>query len=69
MQYGHYILSLEGAKERAASAKGSRMKRKRSSTVELGSFTLINFTTMKRRMQGQSATNNFLNSYCKVLQF
>jgi transposase len=61
VQHSYYKAHLDEAKERAASAKGQSMKRKRSATVEPVWGTLINFTAVKRiNARGLSAANKCL---------
>ncbi len=61
VQHSYYKWHLDQAKERAASTKGQRMKRRRSATVEPVWGTLINFTAMKRiNARGLSAANKCL---------
>jgi transposase len=60
-QHSYYKWLLDEAKQRATSAKGQSMKRRRSATVEPVWGTLINFTGMKRiNARGLSAANKCL---------
>lgn len=61
VQHSYYKWLLDEAKQRATSAKGQSMKRRRSATVEPVWGTLINFTGMKRiNARGLSAANKCL---------
>jgi transposase len=61
IQHSYYKPFLDKAKQRATSAKGISMKRRRSATVEPVWGTLINFTGMKRiNARGLSAANKCL---------
>jgi transposase len=61
VQHSYYKPLLDEAKERALSAKGQSMKRRRSATVEPVWGTLINFTGMKRiNPRGLTAANKCL---------
>jgi len=61
IQRSYYTPLYEAAKERTGSAKGQRMRRKRSSTVEPVWGTLMNFMAAKRiNARGLAAANKTL---------
>lgn len=61
IQHSYYKPFLDEAKQRATSAQGQSMKRRRSATVEPVWGTLINFTGMKRiHARGLAAANKCL---------
>lgn len=61
IQKSYYTPLFEAAKERTQGAKGMKMRRKRSSTVEPVWGTLINFMAMKRiNARGLAAANKVL---------